>query len=57
MTATQATKQLLDMGCVFLSIVDIEGSTIIPKQQKQIHHPCRYKEAGGQDQYLPKDSS
>ena len=36
MTATQATKQLLDMGCVFLSIVDIEGSTIIPKQQNKL---------------------
>jgi len=36
MTATQATKQLLDMGCVFLSIVDIEGSTIVPKQQNKL---------------------
>ena len=35
MTATQATKQLLDMGCVFLSIVDIEGNTIVPKQQNK----------------------
>jgi hypothetical protein len=36
MTATQATKQLLDMGCVFLSIVDIEGNTIVPKQQNKL---------------------
>jgi len=36
MTATQATKQLLDMGCVYLSIVDIEGNTIVPKQQNKL---------------------
>ena len=43
MTATQATKQLLDMGCVFLSIVDIEGSTIIPKQQNKFTTPADIK--------------
>ena len=43
MTATQATKQLLDMGCVFLSIVDIEGNTIVPKQQNKFTTPADIK--------------
>jgi hypothetical protein len=43
MTTTQATKQLLDMGCVFLSIVDIEGNTIVPKQQNKFTTPADIK--------------
>jgi acyl CoA:acetate/3-ketoacid CoA transferase alpha subunit len=43
MTATQATKQLLDMGCVFLSIVDIDGNTIVPKQQNKFATPADIK--------------
>lgn len=43
MTATQATKQLLDMGCVFVSIVDIEGNTIVPKQQNKFTTPADIK--------------
>jgi len=35
MTHTQATKQLIDMGCIFLSIVDLDRETILPKQQNK----------------------
>jgi len=39
MTALQATKQLLDMGCNYLSVVDIEGNTLVPKQQNKLTAP------------------
>lgn len=43
MTALQATKQLLDMGCNYLSVVDIEGNTLVPKQQNKFTEPADIK--------------
>jgi len=43
MTALQATKQLLDMGCNYLSVVDIEGNTLVPKQQNKYTEPADIK--------------
>jgi hypothetical protein len=43
MTPQQATKQLLDMGCNYLSVVDIEGNTLVPKQQNKFTEPADIK--------------
>jgi len=43
MTALQATKQLLDMGCNYLSVVDIEGNTLGPKKQNKFTEPADNK--------------
>ena len=43
MTQQQATKQLLDMGCNYLSVVDIEGNTLVPKQQNKFTEPADIK--------------
>jgi len=43
MTALQATKQLLDMGCNYLSVVNIEGNTLVPKQQNKFTEPADIK--------------
>ena len=43
MTPQQATKQLLDMGCTFFSVVDIDGNTLVPKQQNKFVEPADIK--------------
>ena len=43
MTPQQATKQLLDMGCTFFSVVDIVGNTLVPKQQNKFVEPADIK--------------
>lgn len=43
MTHTQATKQLIDMGCIFLSIVALDRETILPKQQNNLRSAAEIK--------------
>ena len=43
MTPQQATKQLLDMGCNYFSVVDIDGNTLVPKQQNKFTEPADIK--------------
>lgn len=43
MTHTQATKQLIDMGCIFLSIVAQDKQKILPQQQNNLRSAAEIK--------------